>query len=614
MVDLMIRFSCFTRVTLLRGVTAATLRRGVALCVAVLLASAASAQTLTGTASVRVDAAELVQQIDANTARLEAAAAERQEIRQAIASLAQAQATAPTQTQVPVPLQAPTPNTPADADPNAPAEHPPAQGADAPSLDDGLPLSPLGFTVFSPSPDTRVIYVSAQGNDRNTGLSPDAPLRSPQAGYQKLRDGKPDWLLFKAGETFESNLGNLTKSGRSVNEPQLIGVYGPPEAGRPVLRCPRGSWAFKPFNRTANHLAFVGLHVVAINRDPAQPGFDAAKLGRDQWHQSAIQVMGAAQNILVEDCVFDYFKFALVFQSDENAGWMRNVRLRRCVVRNSYGHHDEAVAGHSSGAYIEYVDGLRLEECLFDHNGWNPDVQGARRTKFNHNVYIQSNCQNIDIRRSIFTRGASHGVQVRPGGVVEDSLFVRNALAFFVGRNVSRVENNVVLHSDDIGPDEPRGYGISTNPGLHNQIIGNILAQKLGRAGHAPAIDIGVDKNSTRWLDGRAYRVTLKDNKVYQWPRSTGDRSAIGVQARDVQIANLGGNQLDAVSGGPAGVDLGWPDPGRDVESYMDSLGLEASLEAFLERVANRPRGTWDPAFSAPAVNEYVRQGFTPRP
>src|SRR3989338_1091043 len=84
-----------------------------------------------------------------------------------------------------------------------------------------------GWTVFTPSPDTRIIYVSSsEGNDLNDGLSPQTPKQTISAGKALLRDTYPDWLLLKRGDMWYETLDGWKISGRSADEPMLISSYG----------------------------------------------------------------------------------------------------------------------------------------------------------------------------------------------------------------------------------------------------------------------------------------------------------------------------------------------------------------------------------------------------
>src|SRR4051812_3980961 len=77
-----------------------------------------------------------------------------------------------------------------------------------------------GWTVVTPSADTRIIYVSSsQGNDANDGLSAATPVKTLVRGtaIMRTRTGFPDWLLLKRGDVFKEGIGlsNWKSAGRS---------------------------------------------------------------------------------------------------------------------------------------------------------------------------------------------------------------------------------------------------------------------------------------------------------------------------------------------------------------------------------------------------------------
>ena len=76
----------------------------------------------------------------------------------------------------------------------------------------GFSLDANGLPIIAPQSNSRVIYVSSStGSDSNTGLSPNSPLKTIAAGEALLRNGYPDQLLLKAGDTFvNQSFGYLT--------------------------------------------------------------------------------------------------------------------------------------------------------------------------------------------------------------------------------------------------------------------------------------------------------------------------------------------------------------------------------------------------------------------
>lgn len=91
-------------------------------------------------------------------------------------------------------------------------------------------------------------------------------------------------------------------------------------------------------------------------------------------------------DILLEDCRFRYYGMGLVVQN-YMATEVSDIKLRRSVISDNY-----SISSHSQGFYAHAVNGLLIEECLFDHNGWliqgegQNTIAGGRASMFNHNT------------------------------------------------------------------------------------------------------------------------------------------------------------------------------------------------------------------------------------
>jgi hypothetical protein len=90
------------------------------------------------------------------------------------------------------------------------------------------------------------VYVAANGNDQNSGLSPSSPKQHISAVLQAqpplIRAGRGDWLLLRAGDTFHESIGYWTTSGASSKYPQRLGMYlesgQSPSTPRPIIDPP----------------------------------------------------------------------------------------------------------------------------------------------------------------------------------------------------------------------------------------------------------------------------------------------------------------------------------------------------------------------------------------
>src|SRR5688572_33471034 len=95
-----------------------------------------------------------------------------------------------------------------------------------------------GWTELTPSFDSRIVYVSVDGNDLNGGhyslaqvgdpFNPNIsiqPFQTIKEGLNQLRNGYPDWLLLRRGDTWHETI-NLNQSGESNIERIVISAYG----------------------------------------------------------------------------------------------------------------------------------------------------------------------------------------------------------------------------------------------------------------------------------------------------------------------------------------------------------------------------------------------------
>ncbi|MEM1355041.1 MAG: right-handed parallel beta-helix repeat-containing protein [Planctomycetota bacterium] len=479
---------------------------------------------------------------------------------------------------------------PANQDPadDEPTEDDPADpGPIDPGADTGTAGSAaLGFVALSPSSGTQMIYVSSSlGDDSNNGLSPQKAVQTPERGYELLRNGRPDWLLFKAGDSFRGGLPQWTKSGESSSRPMVVGVYG--EGARPIFYTD-GEGLLSSQSKSSDddgvrHLRVIGLHAYANLRDPNSPDFNG---GRST--ETGVRWMANSDDILFEDLKIEYFKDGIVLQGGNWGFPMRNVTVRRCILVNQYA--DEDRVGHSQGMYITRSENVWVDQCFFDHNGWNEQVSGAERVKFNHNIYCSSNNQPIKVTACILARGASHGLQLRPGGLIEHNFVYRNAMAFFTTKTDSVVRYNVVMEGDDMNAEEGRGVGIEVFSLPNATVSHNIVSQRDSRTTRQ-----GMDISASDRLDA-------ENNIVWDWLNSKG---------QGVRINGGSGVQRGNIDASPDRLgSIRFIDPSRTLSSFAQARGLGQDGFDVLEAAGNRPRGQWSDELSARGINSYIRAGF----
>ena len=537
---------------------------------------------------------------------------------------------------------------------------------------DTVTITQTEWSIFTPGSETHTIYVSSStGNDAWNGLAPDhseggvsGPKASMLSAARLLRDGYPDWLLFKAGDTFVGSIqdGVVTdhwvKQGRSASEPMLLSSYG--SGARPLIASGTAdglrTWNQLYNGHYASNLAIVGLD------------FHAHTYTGGSENPHGLWLLGGGANLLVEDCRFRGYTGNIVIGSDSQggAGTLTNVLIRRNVVVDAY---TTVQDGGAQGLYASDVHGLAVLENVFDHNGWVDSIPGSGPNWFRRNVYIQNGCTGVVFRGNILA--GTDGLQQRPGGICEDNLFLRNALALQFGSGntpepdgvTGAVRRNVILDGRDLQSGSPRGWGLIIGNAVNTSIDYNVVAHNVG--GTAP------DPYVLNFDNGHGNPVGLQNvlfdhNVIYDWSstgrgaqlasyqpntilnlvltnndvQNTVDTTyllALSAPTRDIlgQIHGAGnrwfrssGNanrmfqlnnvdmsfQLFTSSIGDSTSTFGavenYPDPTRTIGSYHASIGGTATLDAFMAEARLQSKANWRSQYTAQAVNTYIRAGF----
>lgn len=521
-----------------------------------------------------------------------------------------------------------------------------------------LPIA-NGWTQFTASSDTRIIYVSdTDGNDATAefyapgdsevGSDPFLPsgtvqaYRTINAAKAALRNGFPDWILLKKGDTFtDQYFGLMNINGKNTSEPILIGSYGTSTERPRILT---GSNNLISFTGAASHIAISGLY--------AEPH---TRAGNDE--PSAINILNAPFNsFLVEDCYFNLFCIHIVVQdySGSSSYSHSGFTARRNTIVNGY-----KTGGGGGGVYMHHIDNILFEENLIDHNGWNTTISGADATGFSHNTYFQSSCSNLTFKDNIVSRASAVGIGARCGGIVENNLALSNPRNLFVGsfdpsqinwptEGVSgEVKHNVILGAR-IEPYDP-GNGITIDRVRDVEISENIVAHFTETGTYNTAI--GLDHMED---------VTIRQNIVYRWGnnQTSGFDFATGLQfgtnkqgvmlidSNDIQFENpqaycvntngsfsnltfrsnryhnvgnapdwfAAGNYTSWITAsgetGSSQSDVAYPDPERTITTYLTSIGETGGLDEFITLRKQLSKNNWDSRFTAMAVNDYIREGF----
>jgi hypothetical protein len=114
-------------------------------------------------------------------------------------------------------------------------------------------------------------------------------------------------------------------------------------------------------------------------------------------------------------------------------GEITDFRLRRSIITDAWSN-----TARRRACYVDEVDGLLLEDNVFDHNGWNTDVCRRRRDDVQPRRVMSARNDNVVIRGNVIADSSSHGLRPARRGVIEDNLFLRNPINMTVRRRRER--------------------------------------------------------------------------------------------------------------------------------------------------------------------------------
>jgi len=270
------------------------------------------------------------------------------------------------------------------------------------------------WTAFSDNAASggQKIYVSSSsGNNSFSGLDADHPKATIAAAKSLLRDGHPDWLLLKRGDTFNEAIGTISnKSGVSHDDPIVIGSYGIyedpfngptyydfstfPEDPQGLNLDPRpivnsGTSDGISLIGNSSHVDIVGIQFFANTYN-----------GGNSNSVAGVRVQLTGTDYLVEDVLVKAYKdnFAIGNPTTPVNGFI----LRRSQSLDAYNTMNRDTV-HAQGLYASgSTQNLTIEENVFDHAGWRAAkrVDGTNisdgqehpedKTVFNHDMYINT--------------------------------------------------------------------------------------------------------------------------------------------------------------------------------------------------------------------------------
>ena len=547
-----------------------------------------------------------------------------------------------------------------------------------------LPKNIDGWTIFSSSSDTRILYVSSSGDDatgfvyspasQEVGSNPFNPtgtikaFATFKAAYAKTREGYPDWILFKRGDTFSISdpEGINPRNGRSATEPSLIGAYGATGAS-PLLKTETtNEMALRIHRSSALWIAVAGLDFYAYTRNPDEVGFITPAGLQLGFYIYSGSTTAPYSGILVEGCKFRFFDDSMVTSL---ALPVDGLVLRRNVFSDSYAGPTQS---HNQGLYLEKQDAI-LEENIFVHNGWLNPAGGALgpATIFNHNVYnstpfgavydgnifIQgsnmnnkftmgntaSNTENILITNNLYVdgqQGVGFGNNYSGNTKPFENVIVKENIFTNLGRSkhLQKIAWGVDFGYDTVGASAYNNYfinqdnssitdnfafgvaGIHTSLSMHSNIISKFqFAKSLVIEDRGAQLSTGSTKTNVNF---NSNIINIPENSGYfVYAQSTvsgvsfsgnkyyGDNLSSAYFR--VNNSNLSTSQWTTLTGDNSTFGQhSFPDPTRSIETYMAAIGETGTVEAFMSKCKAQDRYNWDKRFMASSVNFWLKAGF----
>lgn len=516
-----------------------------------------------------------------------------------------------------------------------------AAGHPSADFDQNGVLNVLDFGAFTNAvaayrsqSQTMDIYVSnSLGNDANAGTIT-SPKKTILAGYNALPTSpSSSRLLLARGDVWTEVFPDWARSGLSTTQRLVVGTYG--VGARPSIR-----------TGLVTGLSIRGL----VGRDQRHITISSlefwAHTNEGSGENSGITITaggGAVDDIQIVDCD--------IHQYSNNVGVAgiqtrcSNITLFRTAIYDALSNTQFAM-----GSIFGQTDGLTIQECIFDHNGWSEVFPGCPATTQQHSIYNNPDVNtNVTIKNNVVARSSACGIR-SSGKLCENNLCLENPINITVGPDTQIVRGNVCLDSRDIASN-PRGAGLDGTIGPNVQIYGNIFAHQTSGTGNVKAMN----------LEGIATNLDLHDNIVYNWVQLVNtDAPALCLNNSFAPVSNCrihnndfqqtGGctiQRLVQLSGsieiftnnnyfsdnstpftepdgsktytqwvsrigetGSSNAARTYAHPSRTIITYLSSLGLSGGVAEFMALAKANNLANWDPRFTAAAVIQYIRDGF----
>jgi hypothetical protein len=493
----------------------------------------------------------------------------------------------------------------------------------------GLGSDASGIPILTKDANAQYIYWNpshANASDSNAGTDPNYPKATPASAWSALRNGYGDWLLMAQGATYSGGFGQIAnRSGLSASYPIVVTTYNPAApADVAQMRASHVTMGTAQSQTPLSGYNFTGQNIVFENIDFSGP-FTTGNTNNVSFLNWTEQTTSTTPNVLFHNVRF--LRTQIEIQSTGVAG----VRMSGLVFRHCAFAYTSESTGHAQGLYLDGTQEITVEDSVFYHNGWSDD--GTRDTAsnsptiYNHNVYVQSSSYGLLFRRNVNGHASESGLMMRGDGVVNDNVFANNPVNFTIGGGVAynvhrpdgityEARNNVIVGSEDIDSNTPRGFGIgfeNTQDGgvFDSNIIANIGTHSTGNIYPVSSIWLSDQFNLPTYFN-------MTNNIVWRWAPNyttntyTGDNEFIArlssrqypAQLHFTYSGNVIHNDTNPTGDNRQTPVTAYPDPTRDTYSYATANGYATETALWQAMVAN-PKATW-----AKNIGDYIRAGY----
>lgn len=530
-----------------------------------------------------------------------------------------------------------------------------------------------GWTILNPANADKIIYVSSsQGNDAtgivytlpssDIGSNPQnpgstiKPFKTVAAAEAKVSSGQAAWILFKTGDTFYEEI--HPKPGLSKTKPMVFSYYGTGTTV-PLFKVGSGS-AIKSCCKGFANLWVIGLSFYAHTRNPADPAYiNSEGSSGISFYTGDIYTI---ENILIEGCTFRFFSNNVV----QGAGTIRDFTIRRNIILDNYNEH-----AHAQGLYAANLKGLVLEENIFDHNGWykqsvNGDNNKAegQATIFNHNTYF-ANVHNVIFHGNSFYRPSSigtkwtanNGIASSTNLTITNNLYYDYEVAISLGgneavpayrfKNINISDNILSAPGKSQQTNRTLGWGIEANDWdggiIHNNYlihqnkdaINNVFAMRIIGQGrdmditnniiynmkHADGIQITAAEISNLNVTGNEITLNLSSGRHYveidQVNSALYFENTYSGTSRSDDLFQIGNNKVSysqwissTGENSASNITPSYHQPERGVELYVTEVLSLSGMDQFYTELRNLSRLNWKEEYTAPVINEWIKEGF----